>query len=96
MSLGFEVSVSIPYSVFRNIDKKEADIVNVSAFINDIAKSFKSLLAPAKVITFYGCIGFWPPVNSSIGRFNMNIAQLSERDFRWVRQFTFVHLDLKQ
>lgn len=44
MSLGYEVTVFIPYSQFKTIDKNEKDIVAVSNFINDIANAFQTLI----------------------------------------------------
>lgn len=44
MSIGYEVCMFIPYSEFRRIDKTEADIKQLSDFINDIADSYKTLL----------------------------------------------------
>ncbi|MCU0423832.1 MAG: hypothetical protein MUC81_13580 [Bacteroidia bacterium] len=44
MSLGFEVSVSIPYSKFKAMDKTEVDIVKVSEFIRKIAMAYQSLI----------------------------------------------------
>lgn len=45
MSIGYEVSMFIPYSDFRSIDKAETDIAPLASFINDIADSYKGLLA---------------------------------------------------
>ena len=44
MSLGYEVTVFIPYSHFKTIDKNENDIVAVSDFINNVADAFKTLI----------------------------------------------------
>jgi hypothetical protein len=45
MSLGFEVSVSIPFAKFKSIDKNEADIAKVSDLINKTVIAFKGLIA---------------------------------------------------
>jgi hypothetical protein len=45
MSIGYEVCMFIPYSELKRIDKTEADIKNLSDFINDIADSYKKLLS---------------------------------------------------
>lgn len=44
MSLGYEVTVFIPYSHFKTIDKNENDIVAVSDFINNVAHAFQTLI----------------------------------------------------
>lgn len=44
MSLGYEVSVFIPFSQFKTIDKNESDIITVSDFINNIAGAFQNLI----------------------------------------------------
>ena len=44
MSLGYEVTVFIPYSHFKTIDKNENDVVGVSDFINNVADAFKTLI----------------------------------------------------
>jgi len=44
MSLGYEVTVFIPYSHFKTIDKNENDVVAVSDFINNVADAFKTLI----------------------------------------------------
>lgn len=44
MSLGFEVCVYVPYSKFRDMDKKESDVTLVSQFINNVAAAFQNLI----------------------------------------------------
>lgn len=44
MSIGYEVALFIPYSYFKTVDKTEADIVNISNFINEIANSYQTLI----------------------------------------------------
>lgn len=44
MSLGYEVTVYIPYTHFKSIDKNENDIVAVSDFINNLADALQTLI----------------------------------------------------
>lgn len=44
MSLGYEVTVYVPYSHFKTIDNKGNDIVAVSDFINNIADAIQTLI----------------------------------------------------
>jgi hypothetical protein len=44
MSLGYEVTLFIPFSKFKALDKNETDITNVSQFIGQIVIAFKDLV----------------------------------------------------
>ena len=44
MSLGFVVTASIPFSVFRSLDKKEADITKVSELLWKTVQAFKNFI----------------------------------------------------
>ncbi len=44
MSIGYEVTMFIPYSEFKRIDKTESDLKNLSDYVNDIVDSFRKLL----------------------------------------------------
>jgi hypothetical protein len=44
MSLGYEVALSVPFSIFKAMDKKDADISQVSDFIYKVAEAFEHLI----------------------------------------------------
>jgi len=44
LSLGYEVSLKIPYSQFKTIDKSEDDVVFVTEFLNNIINAFNELI----------------------------------------------------
>jgi hypothetical protein len=48
VSLGFEVATLIPYKVFQQLDKKNADIDKVTSVVIDIAKAYSTLLSESK------------------------------------------------
>jgi len=44
MSLGYEVTLEIPFSKLKSLDKKESDVVKVSEFVLKIVSAFEHLL----------------------------------------------------